>query len=112
MVEYQEITESLGIDPETQMWACLHCDEELVDFEENYKTGCLVRSRDPREVHKSYGNHEKYDFTPHPDWCRIVEFFCPECGTLIETEYLPPGHPITHDIQIDVKSLNESSAKN
>ena len=23
----------------------------------------------------------------------------------IETEYLPPGHPITHDIELDIDSL-------
>jgi len=34
-----------------------------------------------------------------------VEFYCPGCGTQIETEYLPPGHPITWDIEIDVDSL-------
>ena len=25
----------------------------------------------------------------------------------METEYLPPGHPITHDIEIDLDSLKE-----
>ncbi len=36
---------------------------------------------------------------------RIVEFHCPGCFTQIETEYLPPGHPITHDIEIDLDKL-------
>jgi acetone carboxylase, gamma subunit len=38
---------------------------------------------------------------------RIVEFYCPGCSTQVETEYLPPGHPITHDIEIDVDRLKE-----
>jgi acetone carboxylase gamma subunit len=38
---------------------------------------------------------------------RIVEFYCPGCGTQIETEYLPPGHPITHDIEIDIDMLQQ-----
>jgi acetophenone carboxylase len=38
---------------------------------------------------------------------RIVEFYCPGCGTQIETEYLPPGHPITHDIEIDLEALKK-----
>ena len=38
---------------------------------------------------------------------RIVEFHCPGCFTQIETEYLPPGHPITHDIEIDLDRLRE-----
>ena len=42
---------------------------------------------------------------------RIVEFYCPGCGTQIETEYLPPGHPITYDIEIDIDSLKERLRK-
>jgi acetophenone carboxylase len=34
-----------------------------------------------------------------------VEFYCPQCGTQIETEYLPPGHPITWDIEINLDAL-------
>ena len=35
----------------------------------------------------------------------LVEFYCPQCATLVETEYLPPGHPLTWDIQIDLDAL-------
>ena len=48
-----------------------------------------------------------FNFSPDPLWVRIVEFYCPGCGTQVETEYLPPGHPITHDIEIDVEQLKE-----
>jgi acetone carboxylase, gamma subunit len=30
---------------------------------------------------------------------------------LIETEYLPPGHPLTHDIELDVDALRTKSAE-
>ncbi len=46
-----------------------------------------------------------FSFSPDPLWVRIVEFYCPGCGTQIETEYLPPGHPITRDIEIDLDQL-------
>jgi acetophenone carboxylase len=42
---------------------------------------------------------------------RILEFYCPGCGTQVETEYLPPGHPITHDIEIDIDRLKERLAR-
>ena len=42
---------------------------------------------------------------------RIVEFYCSGCGTQLETEYLPPGHPITHDIEIDVERLKQRLGK-
>jgi acetone carboxylase gamma subunit len=35
--------------------------------------------------------------------------FCPGCATLIEVEYLPPGHPITHDLEIDIDALKAST---
>ncbi|MDP2728764.1 MAG: acetone carboxylase subunit gamma, partial [Dehalococcoidia bacterium] len=48
-----------------------------------------------------------YDYAPHPDWSRIIEFYCPGCGTMVENEYLPPGHPITHDIELDISRLKK-----
>jgi len=50
---------------------------------------------------------EKYEFTfsPDPAFCRILEFYCPTCGTQIEAEYLPPGHPPTVDMLWDIDSL-------
>ena len=42
---------------------------------------------------------------PTPAWCRILEYYCPQCGTMIETEYLPPGHPPLHDIELDIDAL-------
>ena len=42
---------------------------------------------------------------PNAEWVRIIEFYCPGCGRQVETEYLPPGHPITHDTEMDVDAL-------
>ena len=30
------------------------------------------------------------------------QYYCPDCGTLVEAEYLPPGHPPLHDIELDI----------
>lgn len=99
-----QITEYLEIDLERERWRCTRCERELGDARRNYKEGCLVRERDPREIHRPVVDGE-YTFAPDPDWCRILEFICPGCGTLVEVEYLPPGHPITHDIELDVDAL-------
>ena len=48
-----------------------------------------------------------YTFAPDPAWCRIVEFYCPGCGVMVENEYLPPGHPLTHDIELDIDKLKK-----
>lgn len=97
-------TEYLDLDVDRERWHCHSCGQDLIAARENYKKGCLVAERDPREIHAP-GLEGEYTFSPDPAWARIVEFYCPNCGRQIETEYLPPGHPITHDIELDVDSL-------
>ena len=62
------------------------------------------------EIHRPILDADKYDYTyaPDPQWCRIVEFYCPACGTMVENEYLPPGHPLTNDIELDIDKLKET----
>ena len=98
------MTESLDLNLTTEMWQCNRCDYELISARENYKKGCLLYNRDPREIHQPLIEGE-FTFAPDPEWIRIVEFYCPKCGVQLETEYLPPGHPITHDIEVDIDSL-------
>ncbi|PZR70349.1 MAG: acetophenone carboxylase [Candidatus Dormiibacter spiritus] len=103
-MERIRITEYLDLDLDDEIWRCHNCDHRLGSAEANYKESCLVHARDPREIHPPLIEGE-FTFAPDPNWVRIVEFYCAGCGTQVETEYLPPGHPITHDIQLDVGSL-------
>jgi acetophenone carboxylase len=100
------ITEYLDLDLQAEHWLCNRCGQVIGPARENYKKGCLVYDRDPREIHQPI-LQGPFNFSPDPLWVRIVEFYCPGCGTQIETEYLPPGHPITHDIEIDLDRLKE-----
>lgn len=106
MSQRVRITEYLDVDLDTDKWHCHNCGRELISATENYKRGCLVRERDPREIYRPVVN-EEFTFANDPEWCRLVEFYCPSCGTMIENESLPPGHPITHDIELDLTSLKE-----
>lgn len=101
----ERITEYLDLDLENEVWCCNRCEHVLAPARENYKTGLLVYERDPREIHRPMLNEEEYAYTfaPDPNWCRLLEYYCPGCGTLVETEYLVPGHPITHDIELDIE---------
>jgi acetone carboxylase gamma subunit len=101
-----QVTEYLDLDLGDEMWYCSQCNYKLISARENYKKGCLVCDRDPRDVHPPIVD-EEINFAPDPNWVRILEFYCPGCGTQLETEYLPPGHPITQDIEIDIDSLKE-----
>jgi acetone carboxylase, gamma subunit len=104
------VTEYLDLDVERERWLCNRCGHEIGAARENYKKGCLLYDRDPREIHLPLVSGE-FNFSPDPLWVRIVEIYCPGCGTQIETEYLPPGHPITHDIEFDLESLKERLRK-
>ncbi|TVT58882.1 acetophenone carboxylase [Amycolatopsis rhizosphaerae] len=105
------ITEHLDLDLDTETWHCNRCAAPLGSARASYKEGLLVADRDPAEVHFARAPQgSEYSFAPDSDWCRIVEFYCPRCAQLIETEYLPPGHPITRDLELDLDALRERAA--
>lgn len=101
--------EYIDADLETERWSCHDCGHDLGELRGNYKRGLLVAERDPREIHNPVIEGE-FTFAPKSDWIRIIEFYCPGCGRQAETEYLPPGHPLTQDTQLDVDSLKERIA--
>lgn len=102
-----KITEYLDIDLEREMWVCNRCGGDLSPARDQYKFGCLLYERDPREIHRSLVGEGEYSFSPDPGYCVIVEYYCPHCGTMLENEYLPPGHPLTNDIELDIDMLKE-----
>jgi acetophenone carboxylase len=104
------VTEYLDLDLDRERWLCNRCGHDIGPARESYKKGCLLYARDPREIHPPLV-HAEFTFSHDPLWVNIVEIYCPRCGTQIETEYLPPGHPITRDIEIDLDSLKERLRK-
>jgi acetone carboxylase, gamma subunit len=104
------MTEYLEIELGARRWRCHRCDHDLGPAERPYKEGCLVLDRDPREVHPVFSDSEEFNFSFDPEWVRLLEFICPGCATLIETEYLPPGHPLTSDIEVDLDTLEARHA--
>src|SRR5215470_7181814 len=104
--QWIRVTEYLDLDLDRERWICNRCRHDLGSARDNYKKGCLLYARDPREIHNPIVSGQ-FSFAPDPLWVRIVEFYCPGCGTQIETEYLPPGHPLTHDIEISLDLLKE-----
>jgi acetophenone carboxylase len=98
------ITEYLDVDLTRELWCCNRCGNELYCARDNYKKGCLIFDRDPTTIYNPL-IEGPFTFAPDPEWIRIVEFYCPKCGTMIESEFLPPGHPITHDTELDIDAL-------
>jgi acetophenone carboxylase len=104
------ITEYLEVDLARETWHCRRCGRSLGAARNNYKEGCLVDARDPSSLYPPRVEGERYNFAPDPTLCLLVEFYCPGCGALVETEVLPPGHPPTHDIELDLDRLREQHA--
>jgi acetone carboxylase gamma subunit len=103
------MTEYLEIDLDRELWMCRVCNHEVGPARQPYKEGLLVYVRDPREIHAPILDPKRYEFTFAPDakWVQILEFYCPSCATMIEVEYLPPGHPPVVDMEFDIDALKE-----
>lgn len=110
MGQLLHIAEYLDLDLDAERWRCHPCGADIGPARDNFKHGLLVYERDPREVHQPMLTGG-FTFSPNPEWIRVLEFYCPGCGTQVETEYLPPGHPITNTTEIDIDSLKARLAR-
>lgn len=101
------MTEYLYIDLDDESWRCRRCAHDFGSARGNYKEGTLVYDRDPREIHQPILDPDRYEYTfsPDPEYCRILEYYCPTCATQLETEYVPPGHPPVVDMEWDIDAL-------
>lgn len=98
------IAEYLDVDLGAERWHCHDCGHDLGSARDDYKRGLLVAERDPEEIHPP-GFDGEYTFSPKGNWIRIIEFYCPRCARQVETEYLPPGHPLTRDTELDIDAI-------
>ena len=110
MTALLHVTEYVDVDLDTERWRCHDCGQDFGPARDNYKRGLLVAERDPREIHPPVIEGE-YTFAPNGDWIRIIEFYCPGCGRQVESEYLPPGHPLTQDIDLDLDAIKARLAE-
>jgi acetone carboxylase gamma subunit len=55
--------------------------------------GCLIYDRDPKEIQPPKS-------APNKEWMIFREFYCPDCGTQVEVEAVPPGVTILHNAEI------------
>lgn len=102
------VTESLDIDLDSEKWCCNQCGQSMNSAREPFIEGTLIYDKPASEI---YGDNIKLSpdttisYAPDPDFMHVVEFYCPGCGALISVQYLPPGHPIPVEIQLDIDNL-------
>jgi acetone carboxylase gamma subunit len=101
------ITEYLRINLDSENWECRRCDHVYGSARSSYKKYTVVYNRDQREVHKPLIDPELYEYTfaPDPQYCALLEFYCPGCAALIEVEYTVPGLAPLLDIELDIDKL-------
>jgi len=82
------------------------CGQEFGDYRENWKLSALIYERDNLEkLQELYPGPR----APNPDWMVLREYFCPQCGTILETEAVPPAYPILFNFLPDEEALDEVS---
>ena len=80
------------------------CGHEFGPYTENWKLSAAIFVRDSEELlQELYPGPKACD----PDLQEIREFICPDCGTLLEVEAVPPGYPITFDFLPDLEGFYE-----
>ncbi len=79
------------------------CGQEFGDYRQNWKLSALVYERNTTEkLQEIYPGPRASD----PDWMVLREFICPHCGTMLETEAVPPGYPFIFNFLPDEEALD------
>lgn len=77
-------------------YCCSKCEQRLSSIKENYKLGCLLYETTLEHSAPLNGNPHRF-IDDEMVW---REFYCPKCGTLLESELSRKGDPILWDIQL------------
>lgn len=64
------------------------CGHDFGHYKTNWKESAMVYERDPQD-----GQIYAPPNAPTSEWMVLREFYCPGCGTLLDTEGVPKGYP-------------------
>ncbi len=78
---------------------CAKCAADLGSVRDNYKDHCVRRESDVSAANPNIGDYRRYiDDRPV-----FRQFFCPECGALVENEVARADDPVLRDIELDIR---------
>ncbi|RLG53118.1 MAG: acetone carboxylase subunit gamma [Thermoproteota archaeon] len=78
------------------------CGYEFGDYRVNWKLNALIHVRDTKEKLLEVYPYPESPGLPDPEYCNIREFYCPNCGALLEVEAVPKFYPIIFDFLPDL----------
>lgn len=78
------------------------CGHSFGDYRENWKLSALIYVRDNKDAMS-----EIYPdlMSPDTDWQVYREYYCPECGSMLDVEAPTPWYPILHDFEPDIEGF-------
>jgi acetone carboxylase gamma subunit len=82
------------------------CGHEFGNYKVNWKLSALIYERDNLEKLQELYRGPR---ACNPDWMVLREYICPKCGTMLETEPVPPAYPILFNFLPEEEALDEIS---
>lgn len=80
------------------------CGQEFGSYKQNWKLSALIYERDTTEKLQELYRGPR---ACNPDWMVLREYICPKCGTMLETEAVPPTYPIIFNFLPDEETVDE-----
>jgi N-methylhydantoinase B len=96
-----EATENLWVraDGKSARWTCRCCSRDLGPVSQNYKLGCAQKNSPIQSSNPNVGDWKRYiDDEPV-----FRQFFCPDCGALMENEISRVTDPLLEDMVFRLK---------
>jgi acetone carboxylase, alpha subunit len=89
-------------DSDSELVVRCDCGHDFCPPNRNWKLEALIFVRADAE---SLGEIFPGLAAPDAEWCELREFYCPSCARQLETEALPPGHPVVHEFLPDIEGF-------
>jgi len=85
--------------------SCTECGEVLCSVENNYKKFAAINRTDVGNLGPAFSPPE--EIIGYDPEIELRQYFCPNCGILLDHQVAKTDDPIIHDIEIDLDSTEK-----